>query len=58
MDMPDKRRQAALLRLDAGLSYKEIAAALDSSEGSARVLVHKALKELKDRLGDLLENAS
>jgi RNA polymerase sigma-70 factor, ECF subfamily len=55
MAMPDKRRQAALLRLDAGLSYKEIAAALDSSEGSARVLVHKALKELKERLDDLLE---
>ena len=31
--MPKKRREAALLRLDAGLSYKEIAVALDSSEG-------------------------
>lgn len=55
MAMPDKRREAALLRLDAGLSYKEIAAALDSSEGSARVLVHKALAELKERLADLLD---
>ena len=52
--MPDKRRQAALLRLDAGLSYREIAAAVGSTEGSTRVLVHTALKELKERLADLM----
>lgn len=56
--MPDKRRQAALLRLDAGLSYQEIATALESTEGSARVLVHTALKELKERLADLITGAS
>ena len=54
--MPEKRRAAALLRLDAGLSYREIAEALDSTEGSARVLVHKALKELRERLADLIED--
>jgi len=53
-DMPDKRRQAALLRLDAGLSYRDIGLALDSSEGSARVLVHTALKELREKLAELL----
>lgn len=52
--MPKKRRQAALLRLDAGLDYREIARALDSTEGSARVLVHQALRQLRDQLGDLL----
>ena len=56
--MPNKRRQAALLRLDGGLSYREIAAALDSTEGSTRVLVHTALKELKERLADLMTGAS
>lgn len=45
--LPKKRRQAAILRLDTGMSYREIAAALDTSEGSARVLVHLALKELR-----------
>ena len=55
LSMPEKRREAALMRLDAGLSYKEIAAALGSTEGSTRVLVHNALKELKERLADLLE---
>ena len=53
--MPDKRREAALLRLDGGLSYREIAEALDSTEGSARVLVHKALSELRKQLGDCLQ---
>jgi len=52
--MPKKRQQAALLRLDAGLDYREIASALDSTEGSARVLVHQALRQLRDELGDLL----
>ena len=56
--MPNKRRQAALLRLDGGLSYREIAAALESTEGSTRVLVHTALKELKERLADLMTGAS
>jgi RNA polymerase sigma-70 factor (ECF subfamily) len=56
--MPKKRREAAMLRLDAGLSYREIGEALDSSEGSARVLVHLALKELKSHLADLLGDPS
>ena len=45
--LPKKRRSAAILRLDAGMSYREIATALGSTEGSARVLVHLALKELR-----------
>jgi len=52
--MPEKRREAALLRLDAGLSYREIGEALDSTEGSARVLVFKALGQLREGLADLL----
>jgi RNA polymerase sigma-70 factor (ECF subfamily) len=50
--MPEKRRAAALLRLDADLSYAEIAQAVGSTEGSARVLVHMALKELRAELAD------
>jgi RNA polymerase sigma-70 factor, ECF subfamily len=53
--LPKKRREVALLRLDAGMSYGEIAEALGTSEGSARVLVHLALKEIKDELKDVLE---
>jgi len=54
--MPEKRREAALLRLDAGLSFAEIARTLDTTEGSARVLVHLALKELREHLSELLES--
>ena len=50
--LPRKRRQAAILRLDAGMSYREIAQALDTTEGSARVLVHLALKALRALLED------
>lgn len=48
--MPKKRREAAWLRLDGGLSYEEIAQAVGSSPSSARVLVHLALQDLKSRL--------
>ncbi len=51
--MPEKRREAAMLRLDGNLSYAEIAEAFASKEGSARVLVHLALKELKQRLAEI-----
>ena len=54
--MTDKRRQAALMRLDAGLSYRDIGQALGSSEGAARVLVHTALKDLRARLANLLSH--
>ncbi len=52
--LPKKRREAALLRLDAGLGYAEIARLIGSTEGSARVLVHLALTELRAKLADLL----
>lgn len=56
--MPKKRREAALLRLDGGMSYEEIARAVGSTEGSVRVLVHLALKELRERLGDVTVEAA
>lgn len=52
--MPKKRRQVAMLRLDGGMSYAEIAEAVGTTEGSARVLVHLALKDLRERLADFL----
>lgn len=46
--MPEKRRMAALLRLDGGMEYGEIAEAIGSTEDSARALVHLAVKALRD----------
>jgi RNA polymerase sigma-70 factor (ECF subfamily) len=57
-ELPKKRRAVALLRLDGGMSYAEIAEAIGTTEGSARVLVHLALKEIKDKLEDVLEPES
>lgn len=56
--MPKKRREVAVLRLDAGMSYEDIARTVGSTEGSARVLVHLALKELRERLGDTASRES
>ncbi len=48
--LPPKRRQAAILRLDGGLSHGEIAEVLGSTEASVRVLVHLAMKALREAL--------
>ncbi|HEX6764310.1 MAG TPA: sigma-70 family RNA polymerase sigma factor [Polyangiaceae bacterium] len=48
--MPKKRREAALLRFDAGLSHKEIALALETTVESVRVLVHLARRDLRRHL--------
>jgi RNA polymerase sigma-70 factor, ECF subfamily len=45
--LPDKQRQALVMRKLAGLEYGEIAAALGCSQESARAGVYQALKKLK-----------
>jgi RNA polymerase sigma-70 factor (ECF subfamily) len=52
--LPSKRQRVVLLRLDGELGYAEIAEAVGTTEGSARVLVHHALKGLAAELSDLL----
>ncbi len=51
-EMPEKRRLAAMLRLDAGMDYAEIATAVGSTEESARALVYLAVKTLRRELRD------
>jgi RNA polymerase sigma-70 factor (ECF subfamily) len=48
--LPDDRRQVVLLRFVEGLSAREIGAVLDRSPGAVRVLLHRALRELAERL--------
>ena len=48
--LPEKRRHALMLRLDAGLSFKEIAEATGSTEGSLRVLVHLGMATIREAL--------
>lgn len=42
------QRDVFLLRVTEGLSYKEIAAALDTTEGAARVHYHNAMRAIKE----------
>jgi len=46
--LPEGERAALLLRVDHGLSYEEIAAALGISVGAAKVRVHRARLRLLD----------
>jgi RNA polymerase sigma-70 factor (ECF subfamily) len=48
--MPNDRRQVILLRFVDGLSTAEIALVLDRSPGAVRVLLHRALRDLAERL--------
>lgn len=50
-ELPDDRRQVVLLRFVDGLSSREIGQVMDRSEGAARVLLHRALRDLSARLG-------
>jgi RNA polymerase sigma factor (sigma-70 family) len=54
--LPEKQRVALVLRKRQGLGYVEIAAALHSSETAARVNVHEALRKLRDRFADRLDD--
>lgn len=45
--LPDERRQAIVLRFVQRLPHAEVADALGRSEGSARVLVHRTLADLR-----------
>ena len=46
--LPRMQREVFLLRAQQGLEYEEIAAALGTSAGAARVHYHHAVKRLKE----------
>ena len=46
------QREVFLLRVEQGLSYKEIAELVDTSEGAARVHYHNAMRAVKEFLND------
>ena len=50
--LPRMQRDVFLLRAQQGMKYEDIAAALDTTEGAARVHYHHALKRLKEWLGE------
>jgi RNA polymerase sigma-70 factor (ECF subfamily) len=48
--LPEKQRMAVNLRVNQGLSYQEIGAVLDCTEGAARVNYHLGVKRLRELL--------
>jgi RNA polymerase sigma-70 factor (ECF subfamily) len=50
--LPDDRREALIMRFALGMDNREIARALDRSDGAAKVLIHRAIKQLQEIVGD------
>ena len=48
--LPEKQRMAVSLRIFEGLSFKEVATLIDSTEGAARVNYHHGIKRLRELL--------
>lgn len=46
--LPEKQRMAVLLRVDEGLSFREVGELIDSSEGAARVNYHHGIRRLRE----------
>jgi RNA polymerase sigma-70 factor (ECF subfamily) len=49
--LPDDRREALIMRFALGMDNREIARALGRSEGATKVLIHRAIKQLEERVG-------
>ena len=49
-ELPDDRREALIMRFALDMDNKEIARALGRSEGATKVLLHRAIKQLEERL--------
>jgi RNA polymerase sigma factor (sigma-70 family) len=48
-ELPDKQRAAVALRFAADLRYRDVAAAMETSEEAARRNVHEGLRKLRER---------
>ncbi|MBI4898051.1 MAG: RNA polymerase sigma factor [Actinobacteria bacterium] len=57
-DLPDDRREALIMRFALGMDNHEIAVALGKSEGATKVLLHRAIKQLGEKLESTQEQLS
>jgi RNA polymerase sigma-70 factor, ECF subfamily len=55
-NLPDDRREALIMRFALGMDNREIARALDRSEGATKVLIHRAIKQLEQGLREEAES--
>jgi RNA polymerase sigma-70 factor (ECF subfamily) len=49
-NLPDDRREALVMRFALGMDNREIARALGRTDGATKVLIHRAIKQLEERL--------
>ena len=50
--LPDDRREALIMRFALGMDNREIARALDKTDGATKVLLHRAIRQLKGIVED------
>ena len=51
-ELPADRREALIMRFALGMSNREIARALGRTDGATKVLLHRAVRQLADQLGE------
>ena len=51
-ELPDERREALVMRFALGMDNREIARAMGKSDGATKVLIHRAIKQLQERMED------
>jgi RNA polymerase sigma-70 factor (ECF subfamily) len=50
LQLPEEQQQVILMSFIEGFEYCEIAAALNKTEGNIRVIIHRALKRMREIL--------
>jgi len=50
LQLPEEQQQVVLMSFIEGFEYSEIAAALNKTEGNIRVIIHRALKRMREIL--------
>jgi RNA polymerase sigma-70 factor (ECF subfamily) len=50
--LPEDRREALIMRFALGMDNREIARALGRSDGATKVLIHRAIKQLEEIVGE------
>jgi RNA polymerase sigma-70 factor (ECF subfamily) len=50
--LPEKQRLAVQLRVDEGLSFREVGEVIGSTEGAARVNYHHGIRRLRELMGE------
>ena len=48
--LPDDRREALIMRFALGMDNREIARALDRTDGATKVLLHRAIRQLEESM--------